>query len=147
MADFFLWYWINAWLHRHPLAYLGFEGCGYQVRDCLHPADLVPLLERQTESRGAVTPSAPTIVNVSGGAASAISLRRLSDWCRARLGDHRVLASREERRFDVPWMVLDSTAAGQRWQWRPSISTEQILDEIARHAEAHPDWLEVSANA
>ena len=35
-------YWINAWLRQRPLKYLGFGGHGYQVRDCLHPRDLVP---------------------------------------------------------------------------------------------------------
>jgi CDP-paratose 2-epimerase len=39
-------YWINSWLRRCPLGYTGFGGQGYQVRDCLHPADLVPLLKR-----------------------------------------------------------------------------------------------------
>ena len=139
-------YWINAWMRRRPLAYVGFGGSGRQVRDCLHPADLVPLLERQVASRAEDAAASP-IVNVSGGTASAMSLRQLSDWCRDRLGDHRVEASTEERRFDVPWMVLDSTAAGGRWQWRPATPPQQILDEIVRHAEAHPDWLDVSAHA
>jgi CDP-paratose 2-epimerase len=40
-------YWINTWMRRRPLSYIGFGGHGYQVRDCLHPADLIPLLERQ----------------------------------------------------------------------------------------------------
>ena len=43
-------YWINSWLRRRALGYTGFGGQGYQVRDCLHPADLVPLLERQIVS-------------------------------------------------------------------------------------------------
>jgi CDP-paratose 2-epimerase len=140
-------YWINAWLQRRPLAYFGFGGKGCQVRDCLHPADLVPLLERQVASSAADMRSASAIFNVSGGAASAMSLRQLSDWCRDRLGEHRVEASTEPRRFDVPWMVLDSTAAGEQWQWRPATPPQQILDEIVRHAEAHPDWLDVSAQA
>ena len=74
-------------------------------------------------------------------------LRRLSDWCRDRLGAHQVTASAEERRFDVPWIVLDSTAAADRWQWRPATSPQQILEEIVRHGEAHPDWLDVSSGA
>ena len=140
-------YWINAWMRRRPLAYLGFGGSGFQVRDCLHPADLVPLLERQIAARSDAMPSARPIVNVGGGAASAMSLRRLSGWCRDRLGEHRVEASTETRRFDVPWMVVDSTAAGEQWQWRPTTPAEQIFQEIADHAAAHPDWLDLSAQA
>ena len=58
---------------------------GYQVRDCLHPADLVPLLERQIAS---VNDDHPRVANVGGGRASAISLCQLSEWCRERFGDH-----------------------------------------------------------
>ena len=37
----------QAWLRQRPLNYLGFEGTGHQVRDCLHPLDLVPALLKQ----------------------------------------------------------------------------------------------------
>jgi CDP-paratose 2-epimerase len=40
-------YWLNSHLRRRPLKYIGFGGHGHQVRDCLHPRDLVPLLEKQ----------------------------------------------------------------------------------------------------
>jgi nucleoside-diphosphate-sugar epimerase len=40
-------YWLNSWLRRQPLKYIGFGGQGHQVRDCLHPRDLLPLLEKQ----------------------------------------------------------------------------------------------------
>ena len=48
-------FWINAWLRRRPLTYIGFGGKGYQVRDCLHPRDLIPLLLKQT-APGATAP-------------------------------------------------------------------------------------------
>lgn len=37
-------YWLNAHLRQRPLRYIGFGGHGHQVRDCLHPRDLAPLL-------------------------------------------------------------------------------------------------------
>jgi CDP-paratose 2-epimerase len=33
-------YWIHSWASRSQLAYIGFGGSGFQVRDCLHPCDL-----------------------------------------------------------------------------------------------------------
>jgi CDP-paratose 2-epimerase len=136
-------YWLNSWLRRRPLAYLGFGGAGHQVRDCLHPRDLVPLLEKQF----AAPPLVPgdRIVNVSGGVASARSLRQLSDWCAARFGAHAVKADGTPRPFDIPWMVLDHAKATRVWGWRPQTATSAILDEIATHAQAHPDWLDLSA--
>jgi CDP-paratose 2-epimerase len=135
-------FWLNAWLRRRPLAYLGFGGRGFQVRDCLHPHDLVPLLWKQM--RVGPAGKQPRIVNCGGGANSAMSLAQLSDWCAARFGPHRVKADGRERPFDVPWLIMDPTLAGKTWDWRPETSLEQVLDEIARHAEQHPEWLDLS---
>jgi CDP-paratose 2-epimerase len=134
-------YWIHSWRRRAPLAYLGFDGLGLQVRDCLHPADLIPLLDHQIAQPGGPH---QRVQNVSGGAASARSLRQLSDWCADRFGPHEVAARPEPRRYDVPWLVLDAARASQQWAWAPRRTAEEIFEEIARHAEAHPEWLDLS---
>lgn len=136
-------YWINSYLQRRPLKYIGFGGQGHQVRDCLHPRDLVPLLEKQF-SAGNV-PSEHRLINCSGGAVSAMSLRQLSDWCAAEFGEHSVSADPKPRAFDIPWIILDSTRADRIWAWRPQMGTREILAEIAAHARTHPNWLDVSA--
>lgn len=134
-------YWINSWLRRRPLSYIGFDGLGHQVRDCLHPCDLVPLLDQQI---GSGIADRPRVVNVGGGRPSAISLCQLSEWCRERFGDHLVTSRPEARRFDLPWVVLDASLAREVWAWKPSRRTVDILDEIARHAELHPEWLDLA---
>lgn len=135
-------YWIHSWAQKRRLAYVGFDGSGHQVRDCLHPRDLVPLLDRQMHdaSRPCVR-----VQNVAGGLGSATSLRQCSDWCAARFGPRVVTSRPENRPFDVPWLVLDSTLATQQWGWAPETSRDAIFEEIARHAEHHPGWLEMSA--
>lgn len=136
-------YWINSYLRKQPLKYIGFNGSGYQVRDCLHPHDLAALVSLQLD--GKYPSSSNRIINCSGGIKSACSLQQLSDWCSARFGFHHVASSDEKRSFDIPWMVLDSAKAEQVWKWKPMRSTEEILEEIAQHAEAHPEWLQLSA--
>jgi CDP-paratose 2-epimerase len=136
-------YWVNCHLRRKPLRYIGFDGMGHQVRDCLHPRDLVPLLQRQVAA--GMDPGMPRLVNVAGGPASAMSLRQLTDWCDARFGPHPVAGDPRPRAFDLPWVVLDRRQADQWWGWGPQTSTEAILEEIAAHAEANPDWLELSS--
>ncbi len=135
-------FWINSWLRRQPLKYLGFGGNGYQVRDCLHPHDLVPLLQKQMRAGKS---GKQRTVNVSGGVKQSMSLAQLSDWCAERFGPHQVVKDGTPRPFDIPWMVLDSSLARKVWDWQPETSLGSILDEIAHHAEAHPDWLELSA--
>jgi CDP-paratose 2-epimerase len=135
-------YWINAWLRQRPLKYIGFNGRGSQVRDCLHPRDLVPLLRQQM----AGTFDRRRIVNVSGGVTNSMSLAQLSAWCARRFGPREISADRNPRPFDLPWMVLDSSRAAQDWNWQVATPLEKILGEIADHAEKHPNWLDLSAS-
>jgi CDP-paratose 2-epimerase len=134
-------FWINSWLRGQPLKYLGFEGRGCQVRDCLHPRDLVPLLCKQIQVQAAQH----RIFNVSGGVANSMSLAQLSAWCTNRLGPREVLADPEPRPFDIPWMVLDCRRASDEWGWGVDTPIEEVLEEIVAHAQSHPDWLELSA--
>jgi CDP-paratose 2-epimerase len=136
-------YWINSYMRRRPLKYIGFGGLGHQVRDCLHPRDLVPLIDRQMAA--AKVPVDSRLVNCAGGATSARSLRQLSDWCAGKFGSFEIAADPTPRPFDLPWMVLDPAKASRIWNWRPQTTTDAILDEIARHAEANPHWLDLSA--
>jgi len=136
-------FWINSWRRDRPLRYIGFGGLGHQVRDCLHPRDLVPLLRRQFAAPRLA--AGDRIVNLGGGNAAAMSLRQLSDWCAARFGPRVVTPEPAPRPFDIPWLVLDSAKAARLWDWRPSTPLPALLDEIAAHAEAHPEWLNVSA--
>jgi len=136
-------YWINSWLRRRPLRYLGFGGLGFQVRDCLHPRDLRPVIEQQFAAPAMA--AADRIANFSGGAASALSLAQLSDWCADRFGPHQVAADGTPRPFDIPWIVLDHARATRLWNWQPRTPIADILSEIAAHAGSHPDWLDLSA--
>ena len=134
-------FWIHGHRQRRPLAFIGFGGTGHQVRDCLHPRDLVPVLTQQLQS--GARPIHP-IYNLGGGQDSAMSLRQLHDWCDERFGVHAVEEEAMERPFDIPWLVVDSTRAAEQWGWRPQTPLSEILEEIARHAESHPDWLDLS---
>ncbi|MDG1893487.1 MAG: NAD-dependent epimerase/dehydratase family protein [Fuerstiella sp.] len=131
-------FWLHSWKEQRSLKYIGFGGHGYQVRDCLHPRDLVPLLLKQcTETNSDRSP----VVNVSGGVKSAMSLAQLSHWCADRWGHRAIGADATPRPFDLPWVVLDSSMAAQEWGWEPATSVQQILTEIATFAESQSDWI------
>ena len=63
------------------------------------------LIERQIRSGAA----ASGIWNVGGGRPNAMSLAQLSAWCAARFGARPVAADLTPRRWDVPWVVMDSS--------------------------------------
>jgi len=137
----FSW-WIHRWRQCRPLAYLGFEGRGLQVRDCLHPTDLAMLVARQLHDQGAAGDQ--RVANAAGGLVNSMSLAQLSAWCTARFGPRQVGHDLTERQYDVPWVVLDAGQAAHRWRWGPTRVIDTVLEEIALHAEAHPEWLSMS---
>ncbi len=134
-------YWIHSFREKNPLKYIGFNGTGHQVRDALHPRDLVPLLSRQMLKPDL---DAPKIINLGGGIENSLSLKELSNWCEDRFGQNEALASRDERPVDAPWIVMDSTKVQNAWNWSVETKIEQILEEIANHAEKNPEWLSIS---
>jgi len=148
-------FWIHSFREGAPLRYIGFAATGHQVRDCMHPRDLVPLLLSQMTQEARLTPSRvlpslPTthVCNVGGGRASAISLAQLTRWCTTRYPKSPALRSlkaatepSDARRFDIPWMVLDHRLATATWNWMPQTSTSEVLCEIADFADSHPEWL------
>jgi CDP-paratose 2-epimerase len=142
-------FWLHSWYERRPLRYIGFGGHGYQVRDCLHPHDLVSLMSKQMRHGSGAPPSrldgaSSRVYNVSGGIASATSLAQLSHWCSRRWQPAEVGRSKEGRPFDLPWVVLDSRRAEADWGWRPTINVNQIFAEIGDFASDNPDWINVS---
>jgi len=134
-------YWVNAHLHRRPLRYIGFDGTGKQVRDALHPRDLAALLDLQMRRERT---GGQRIYTAGGGPENAMSLAQLPAWCDARFGPFAVTADRNERPYDIPWVVMDNAGCERHFGWQPETPIKALLEEIALHAEANPDWLERS---
>jgi len=137
-------FWIHSFREGRSLQYIGFGGKGYQVRDCLHPRDLVTLLEQQFTAPLVV--DKPRVLNISGGVQNSMSLRQLSAWCADRFGANPVLETDAERLFDIPWMVLDAAKAESIWGWTPQTSIQEVLQEIAEFAEENKTWCQISAS-
>lgn len=131
-------YWIHSFREKSPLKYIGFNGTGHQLRDALHPKDLVPLLSQQIMEPDS---EAPKIVNLGGGIDNSMSLKELSNWCEERFGSNEIISSEELRPMDAPWIVMDATTAQNAWNWHVEIKIEDIINEIAQHAEDNPTWL------
>jgi len=136
-------FWINSHLRRQPLKYIGFGGHGHQSRDALHPRDLAPLLLKQFDFH---KQPGNRILNFGGGAENTFSLLQLSRWCAEKFGGHKIDSDHTPRPFDIPWMTMDSSRAKSFWNWQPQTKLAEIFEEVARHAQANPNWLELSAD-
>jgi len=134
-------FWVNAHLRRHPLRYIGFNGMGHQARDAFHPRDLAALLVAQMNTPRS---NGQRVYTAGGGPANTMSLAQLTAWCDERFGLHTPDIDLRSRPYDVPWVVMDSRNAIKDFNWRVETSLPVVLDELARHAENHPNWLDVS---
>jgi CDP-paratose 2-epimerase len=133
-------YWMHAHAARRPLRYIGFGGLGLQVRDAFHPNDLARLLQLQMRDSAA---KGERLFNAGGGASNSISLAQLTADCDARFGPHAPSRDSSERPFDLPWIVMNSARVRRRFGWQIERPLASILDEIANHAWAHPEWIDL----
>jgi CDP-paratose 2-epimerase len=135
-------YWIHAHARRRPLRFIGFDGTGKQTRDVFHPRDLTRLVDAQINCGSS---GGQRIYCAGGGRSNAISLAQLTAWCDQRFSPHTPTADPNPRRYDIPWVVMDSRDAERDFGWRVEFPLAGILEEIAEHAGSHPNWLETSA--
>jgi CDP-paratose 2-epimerase len=134
-------YWINAHLRRRALRYIGFDGTGKQVRDAFHPFDLAVLIGVQMNTGRS---NGQRVYTAGGGPQNAKSLAMLTAWCNARFGVHTPQPDLRPRTYDVPWVVMDNSDAERDFGWHVETPIDDILNEIACHAERNPDWLDRS---
>lgn len=129
------------WLFHHhfgkPLTYIGHGGAGKQVRDLLHVADLIDLVEMQlTDPEG----WDGFLGNVGGGREISLSLAETTRICRELTGNEvpiePVLSNRPG---DVPLYISDCSALFERTGWRPRRSAEDVLADLHRWLIANED--------
>ncbi len=121
-------YWIYQFVLDRPLCYIGYGGKGFQIRDFFHPHDLEPLISKQL--REPLDSKKPRVLNFGGGLERSLSLAELTAWCEKRSGvKKQITADSKNRMFDVPYYISDTRSAAEIWNWKPSVSLEEIFNQ------------------
>jgi CDP-paratose 2-epimerase len=121
-------HWMLSFYFGRPLSYIGYAGTGKQVRDLLHVADLVELVEDQLERR---EHWAGRTYNVGGGRRGSLSLQETTALCRELTGNGVELASvTETRAGDVRCYLSDCAALFEHTDWRPRRGPREVLTDI-----------------
>ena len=121
-------YWLLAHHFGRPLTYIGYGGTGHQVRDLLHVADLVELVDAQLRDPDGWDGFTG---NVGGGRECSLSLRETTDLCRELTGNEVPIdAGAEGRPGDVPLYLSDCSRLFDATDWRPARAQREILSEI-----------------
>lgn len=132
-------FWVYQYLLDLPVSFIGFGGKGKQVRDFLHPYDVFSLVKKQIDQTDA---GAPRTINIGGGIDGAWSLLQLDKFCKQELGINKVINSVPETRgFDIPLYITDNRKAMQYWNWKPSFTSEQIMEQIIKYGRENLDML------
>ena len=121
-------FWIYNWITNRPLAFIGFNGTGHQVRDFFCPDDLSRLILLQIASPDK---KVSKIMNVGGGLDNSMSLQELNNYCQDRFGFVKeVSVTSTNRKFDIPFYVTDNSLVESKWGWKPEVNKIQILNGI-----------------
>jgi CDP-paratose 2-epimerase len=121
-------WWLLAHQFGHPLSYIGYGGCGRQVRDVLHCDDLLDLIELQLARLDEVC---GRTFNVGGGGENSLSLIELTELCRAVTGRSMTIGREEETRVgDVRIFITDHRRVTDALGWRPKRSSRRVLQDI-----------------
>lgn len=123
----------TLWVARHlfggPLSYTGFGGKGKQVRDLLHPRDLLRLIGLQLDS---LNQWSGKIYNVGGGLSGSVSLLEYTAMCVQETGRMLDIGSQpHSAAVDIPYYATDFSKASAEFGWAPETRPDAIVSEIA----------------
>ena len=134
----------TMWIAYHyfgiPLKYTGFRGMGKQVRDLLHPDDLVELVKKQIQDAGRWQCE---IFNVGGGREISVSMREMTDVCREIVGKEVPVSKEDETMpWDVPLYLSDKGKVSAAYGWSPRKGIKDIVSETAAWIQKNERLLE-----
>jgi CDP-paratose 2-epimerase len=131
--------WVAAHIYGRPLEYIGFGGSGKQVRDLMHPDDLLQLTLMQIDVAPQISGQ---VFNVGGGMRISVSLQELTALCQERTGrEVEITPVPETASVDVPVYITDTTRVREATGWTPSRDAAAIVDDIATWIEGDLDRL------
>ena len=120
--------WIAKHLLRKKLSYIGFGGCGHQVRDLLHIDDVCEIIYHQIRRLNKINNET---FNIGGGPRNSISLKDLTKRCEVLTSNKiRIKKSPRTSIFDIPYYVTDNKKIHKFYNWSPSKSINDILNDI-----------------
>ncbi len=123
---------VTLWLARHlfkkKLAYIGFGGNGFQVRDLLHIDDVCKIISLQIKKLKKINNET---FNIGGGPKNTISLKDLTRKCEIMTNNKiRIQKISKTSDYDIPYYVTNNNKIKKFYNWIPSKKIESILIDI-----------------
>ncbi len=120
--------WMAFHYFQKPLKYIGYRGTGKQVRDFLHVADLLDLIDLEIQNLEELKGQT---FNVGGGTTNTLSLYETTQLCQEITGHQIPITPIPENRIgDVPIFITDSRKVMTVTGWQPQRDAKMTLTEI-----------------
>jgi CDP-paratose 2-epimerase len=127
--------WVAAHYFNKPLSYLGYGGTGKQVRDLLHIADFLELIDLQISELDTLKGQ---IFNIGGGLEYSLSLQETTRLCQELIGRKLHVSSvAESRAGDVKVFITDYRKVADSIGWRPKWRPQEVIADIV-------EWIRTS---
>ena len=123
-------FWMAQHIFNKPLAYIGYNGLGKQVRDIVDIDDLFQLLLIELND---MEKYSGATYNVGGGLTNSVSLLELTKHCQRITGNNvPIKRDLETRKGDIRVYLSDCRKIISESGWQPRKSIEESLEEIYR---------------
>jgi CDP-paratose 2-epimerase len=120
--------WVANHYFQKSLKYIGYGGTGKQVRDFLHVADLLDLIDIQITNLEHLKGQT---FNVGGGKDFSLSLYETTKLCQEVTGNEIIIESiAENRTGDMPIFITDSRQVIAATGWQPQRDGKTLIKDI-----------------
>jgi CDP-paratose 2-epimerase len=120
--------WVANHYFKKPLKYIGYGGTGKQVRDFLHVADLLDLVDIQIASLEVLK---GRTFNVGGGTDFSLSLCETTKLCQEVTGNEVAIEGIPDNRTgDMPIFITDSRKVIETTGWQPKRDGKTLITDI-----------------
>jgi len=120
--------WVANHYFQKSLKYIGYGGTGKQVRDFLHVADLLDLIDIQIAN---LEQFKGQTFNVGGGQDFSLSLYETTKLCQEITGNSIMIeAIPENRTGDMPIFITDSRKISSITGWQPQRDGRKLIQDI-----------------
>jgi CDP-paratose 2-epimerase len=120
--------WVNRFLTKKKLSYIGFGGYGQQIRDVIHIDDVSDIIYKQIVNFNKIKNET---FNIGGGVKNSISLKELTRICeditKSKIKFRKIKTTSI---YDIPYYVSDNSKIKKFYNWAPKRNIYKIIRDI-----------------
>ena len=120
--------WVNRYINKKNLSYIGFGGHGNQIRDVIHVDDVCEIIFKQIKKISIIKNK---LFNIGGGPENSISLKDLSKICQTTTGNTiKFKKIKFTSIYDIPYYISDNRKVKKFYNWKPKKNIKTLVEDV-----------------